>query len=147
MSLLRMESTWIIATVNSSCENGVNFYEIFFLCFTLSLNYNFDAQQHQCFNGFPISTGWKGWSWDHKFCDCWRENQYTMLFCFQIFFTIETRRFALFLRDFSPSENPEPVLKYSLFTQFRKHSGILPTIALLISLAAISRSSVVAGSL
>jgi hypothetical protein len=38
-------------------------------------------------------------------------------------------------------------MKYSLFTQFRKHSGMVPMIARRISLAAISRNSVVAASL
>ena len=38
-------------------------------------------------------------------------------------------------------------MKNSLLTQFRRASGILPTIALLISLAAISRSSVADASL
>lgn len=41
----------------------------------------------------------------------------------------------------------EDRIKYSLFTQFRKQSGILPTMARRISLAAISRSSVQAASL
>lgn len=41
----------------------------------------------------------------------------------------------------------EDRMKYSLFTQFRKQSGMLPTIARLISLAAISLNSVVAASL
>lgn len=41
----------------------------------------------------------------------------------------------------------EDLMKYSLLTQFRRQSGIFPTIALLISLAAISLSSVVAASL
>lgn len=54
-------------------------------------------------------------------------------------------------RSFSPSEYPaapdDDLKKYSLFTQFRKHSGMLPMIARLISLAAISRNSVVAASL
>lgn len=39
-----------------------------------------------------------------------------------------------------------PEGKYSLFTQFLKHSGIRPIIARLISLAAISRNSVQDGS-
>lgn len=50
-----------------------------------------------------------------------------------------------------PSEYPAPpdddLKKYSLFTQFLKHSGMLPMIARRISLAAISRNSVVAASL
>lgn len=37
--------------------------------------------------------------------------------------------------------------KYSLFTQFRRQSGMLPVIALRISVAAISRSSVAEASL
>lgn len=54
-------------------------------------------------------------------------------------------------RNVSPSEYPaapvDDLKKYSLFTQFRKHSGMLPIIARRISLAAISRNSVVAASL
>lgn len=50
-----------------------------------------------------------------------------------------------------PSEYPAAPVddrkKYSLFTQFLKHSGMLPMIARRISLAAISRNSVVAASL
>lgn len=41
----------------------------------------------------------------------------------------------------------EDRMKYSLFTQFLRQSGIFPTIARLISLAAISLNSVVAASL
>lgn len=41
----------------------------------------------------------------------------------------------------------EDRIKYSLFTQFLRQSGIFPTIARLISLAAISLNSVVAASL
>ena len=51
----------------------------------------------------------------------------------------------------SPSEYTaapdDDLIKYSLFTQFLKQSGMLPMIARLISLAAISRNSVVAASL
>ncbi|KFM62828.1 hypothetical protein X975_11971, partial [Stegodyphus mimosarum] len=44
--------------------------------------------------------------------------------------------------------SPYPLFtKYSLLTQFRSESGIRPTIALLISLAAISRNSVELASL
>lgn len=52
------------------------------------------------------------------------------------------------LSEYPPA--PPPVddrRKYSLLTQFRRQSGILPMIARRISLAAISRSSVVAASL
>lgn len=46
-----------------------------------------------------------------------------------------------------PSGYAPGPMKYSLLTQFRRHSGILPMIALLISEAAISLSSVAEASL
>lgn len=63
----------------------------------------------------------------------------------------QNHKCGLFMNARSPSEYTaapdDDLIKYSLFTQFLKQSGMLPMIARLISLAAISRNSVVAASL